>query len=88
MNELTAAPCEAEVLPARVASGLVADARGFLAGMLFTSVLTLVGTFLVAAALLVGVVGSPLIAATVAWVVIRHRRAERTGAWSPWTAAR
>lgn len=82
MSDFTTVPLEARALPARRASTRIGEARIFLGGLLFTAFVTLAGTLLVAAALVIGVVGSPLIAAVVAYVALRQRRAARERAWA------
>jgi len=86
MNDVTAVPCEARDLPAGVSSGLIADAKGFVSGLLFTAAIAVAGTFLVALTLVVGVVGSPVVAAVATYLVIRHRREARARAWPSWTS--
>ena len=77
MDDFTAIPLEAQSLPEQLSTGVLSDARSFLSGFLFTAMLTVLGATLVTVALVVGVVGSPIIAAVVAYVIIRSRRAER-----------
>lgn len=78
MSEFPATSLEAQSLPEQLSS--VAEARGFLSGFLFTAVLTVLGAALVTVALVVGVVGSPIIAAAVAYVIVQSRRSERVRA--------
>jgi hypothetical protein len=77
MDDLSAVPFEAQTLPDQVSTGLLAEARSFLTGFAFTAVMTVLGAALVTVALVVGVVGAPVIAAVVAYVIFRSRRAER-----------
>lgn len=58
----------------------LAEAATLARGLLFLLSLIVLGTFLVAAALVVGVVGSPLVALAVGWLVWRHARHPRGGA--------
>jgi hypothetical protein len=82
MSDFTAVPLEARAFPARRASTRIGEARLFVSGLLFTAMVALVGTFLVTVALVIGVVGSPVIAAVVAYVALRQRRAARERAWA------
>ncbi len=82
MSDFTAVPLEARAFPVRRASTRIGEVRIFLSGLLFTVLVALAGTFLVAAALVIGVVGSPIIAAVVAYVALRQRRAARERAWA------
>lgn len=88
MSDLTAASVQARADAERRATSRVADAKSFMSGLLFIAFVALAGTFLLAVALVVGVVGSPIIAAVVAWVVVHHRRVarERACAGSPATS--
>jgi hypothetical protein len=78
MADLSAVPLEA--VSERLSASWVDEARSFLAGFLLTAVLTVAGAALVTVVLLVGVVGAPIVAAVVAYVMIRSRRAARVGA--------
>ena len=80
MDDFTAIPLEAQALPERLSAHWVDEARDFFAGFLFTAVLTVLGATLVTVALVVGVVGAPIIAAVVAYVIFRSRRAARVRA--------
>ena len=80
MDDLTAVPLEAQPLTEQISSGWLDDARSFFTGFLFTAVMTALGAALVTVALVVGVVGAPLIAAAVAYVMFRSRRAARVRA--------
>lgn len=82
MSEYEAVPLEA-TLPAQRVSALT-EVKLFLSGLLFTAAVAVIGTALVTAALVIGVVGSPVIAAAVAYVVIRNRRAARERAFAAW----
>lgn len=81
MSEYEAVSVQAATIPARRVSGLT-DVRNFVSGLLFTAAVAAVGTLLFTAALVVGVVGSPVIAAIVAWVIVRNRRLARARAWT------
>ena len=83
MSEYEAVPLEA-TLPSQRAVGRMAEAKLFLSGLLFTVAVAVIGTALVTAALVIGVVGSPVIAAAVAYVVIRNRRAARERSFAAW----
>ncbi len=80
MDDLTAGPLEAQSLTEEISTGWLDDARSFLTGFVFTAVLTVLGAALVTVALVVGVVGAPIIAAAVAYVMFRSRRATRVRA--------
>ncbi len=73
-----------EAVPLRGEGGAVpsapawlTDARNVVSGLLFTAFVAVIGTALLALLLVVGVVASPLIAAVVAYAIVRHRRAAR-----------
>ena len=72
MDDLTAVSFEARSLES---TGWLEEARSFLTGFLLTAVLAVLGAALVTVALVVGVVGAPLIAAVVAYVIFRRRAA-------------
>lgn len=78
MSEFPAVSLEARALPEQLS--LVAEVRSFFTGFLFTAVLTVLGAALVTVALVVGVVGSPIIAAVVAYAIVQSRRAARVRA--------
>ncbi len=82
MDDYTAVPLEAQTLTAQLSTGFMAEARSFFTGFLLTAVLTVLGAALVTVALVVGVVGSPIIAAVVAYVIYRSRRAARVRAFA------
>lgn len=82
MSDFTAVSLEAQTLPEQLSAGWLEDAKSFVGGLLFTAVVAVVGAALVTVALVVGVVGAPVIAAVVAFAIIRDRRAARA-AWSP-----
>jgi hypothetical protein len=71
-----------ESAAAQLSTGLLAESRSFFGGFLFTAVMTVLGAALVTVALVVGVVGSPVIVAVVAYVIYRSRRAARVRAWA------
>ncbi len=81
MDDLTAVSyeAEAETLPQQISVGFVEEARTFLTGFVLTAVLTVLGASLVTVALVVGVVGAPVIAVVVAYV-LWTRRAQRVSA--------
>jgi hypothetical protein len=85
MGDYEAVPLEAIETTAQPISGRLAEARELASGFVLTAALVVVGTVLVTAALVVGVVGSPLLAAAIAYVLVRNRRArrERALAWRP-----
>lgn len=87
MSDFTAVPLEARADSERRVTSRVADAKVFVSGLLFTAFVALAGTFLFTVALVIGVVGSPIIAAVVAYVVVRHRRLARERAWTAWGPA-
>ena len=82
MDDFTAVSLEAQPISDQLSTGWLDDARSFLTGFLFTAALTVLGAALVTVALVVGVVGSPIIAAAVAYVVYRSRRAARVRAFA------
>ena len=75
MDDLSTVSLEAESLPEQISTGWLTEARTFLTGAVFTAVLCVLGAALVTVALVVGVVGAPIIAAGVAYVIFRSRRA-------------
>jgi hypothetical protein len=80
MSDFTAVQLEARTLPEELAAGWLEDAKSFIGGLLFTVLVAVAGAALVTVALVVGVVGAPVIAAVVAFAVVRSRRAARA-AW-------
>jgi hypothetical protein len=82
MGDFEAVPLEAVEAPAQRISSRLAEARELASGLVLTAALVVVGTVLVTAALVVGVVGSPLLALAIGYVVVRHRRERRARAWS------
>ena len=74
MDDLSAVSLEAESLPEQISTGWLTQARTFLTGFVLTAVLTVLGASLVTVALVIGVVGAPVIAAGVAYVLFRSRR--------------
>ncbi|HET7824790.1 MAG TPA: hypothetical protein VFK90_05635 [Anaeromyxobacter sp.] len=85
MGDFEAVPLEAIEAPAQRISGRLAEVRELASGLVLTAALVVVGTVLVTAALVVGVVGSPLLALAIAYVVVRHRRERRPRelSWKP-----
>jgi hypothetical protein len=77
MDDLSTASFEAQTLPEQISAGWLSDARTFLSGFAMTVVVTALGASLVTVALVVGVVGAPVIAAAIAYVVFRSRRAAK-----------
>lgn len=73
MSDFTAVPLSAED-PAELAASFASQARSFTSGLLFTAVVTAFGMAAVVVLLIVGVVGAPVLAAGVAYAVLRHRR--------------
>lgn len=73
MSDFTAVPLDARAYPACRTSRIV-EARLFLGGLLFTAAVAVAGTALVVVTLVIGVVGAPIIAAALAYAVVRHRR--------------
>ena len=83
MSDSTAVPLQAQELSAELAASWAHRARAFLGGLVFTAAVAFVGLAAVTVALVVGVVGAPVIMAAVAFVVVRHRRAQRVPAFGP-----
>lgn len=77
MDDLSAVSFEAQTLPEQISASWLEQARTFVTGLLFTAFLTALGAALVTVALVVGVVGAPVIAAVVAYAILRSRRAAR-----------
>lgn len=86
MSDFEAVPLEAAAFPAQRVTKL-AEARSFVSGILFTAAVAAVGTVLFTAALVIGVVGSPIIAAVVAYVIVHNRRLARQRAVAAWRSA-
>ncbi len=82
MSDFRAVELEARTLTEQASTGWLEDARTFFTGFVLTAVLTVLGAALVTVALVVGVVGSPIIVAVVAYVIYRSRRAARVRAWA------
>ena len=87
MSDFEAVPLEATAVPARRVAGRLVEAKNFVSGLLFTAAVAAAGTVLFTVALVIGVVGSPIIAAVVAYVVVRHRRTARERAVTAWRPA-
>lgn len=83
MNDLTAVPLQAQELSAELAASWAVRTRAFLGGLVFAAAVAFVGLAAVSVALVVGVVGAPVIAAAVGFVLLRHRRAQRALAYGP-----
>ncbi len=82
MSEFRALELEAQTLPEQLSTSWVDEVRSFFTGFLLTAVMTVLGAALVTVALVVGVVGAPIIVAVVAYVMYRSRRAARVRAWA------
>jgi hypothetical protein len=76
MSDFSAVPLSVED-PAELATSFAQHAKAFVSGLLFTAVVAAVGMAAVVVLLVAGVVGAPVVAAGVAYAVLRHRRAER-----------
>jgi hypothetical protein len=87
MSDFEAIPLEAAEAPPEQFVTRLEEARYFASGLLFTAALVIVGTVLFTAALVIGVVGSPVLAAAAAYLVVRHRRAARQRAFAAWRPA-
>jgi hypothetical protein len=87
MSDFEAIPLEAAEAPAEQFAGRLEEARAFASGLVFTAALVVVGTVLFTAALVIGVVGSPVLAAAAAYLIVRHRRAARQRAFAAWKPA-
>jgi hypothetical protein len=83
MSDLTAVPLQVQDLPAELASSWAHRAKAFVGGLVFTAAVAFVGLSVVTVALVVGVVGAPLIVAAIGYVVLRQRRAQRVPAFGP-----
>ena len=77
MDDLSAVSFESQTISEELSTGWTVEARNFLTGFVLTVVTTMLGAALVTVTLVVGVVGAPLIAAGVAYVILRSRRAAR-----------
>ncbi len=77
MSDLSAVPFEAQSLPEQLSVSFLDDAQSFLGGFLFTALMTVFGAALVTVALVVGVVGSPIIAALLAYMIYGSKRGAR-----------
>jgi hypothetical protein len=77
MPDLSAIELSERQVSAEITTSFVEDVRRLLTGTLLTAALGAVGTVLVTLALVVAVVASPLVAAALVYVVVRHHRAER-----------
>jgi hypothetical protein len=73
MSDSTAVPYEAQAIPQQVALSWAAYLRVFAVRLFLTAAVAAVGTVLVVVALMVGVVGAPVIAAAVAYAIHRRR---------------
>ena len=70
MPDLTAMELEARDLTAALPTSQLAGVRAFVAGVLISAVLAVLGTVLVAVALTVVVVGAPVVAAVIAYALV------------------
>src|SRR5512133_1998617 len=75
MPDTTAIEIDREIAAEIATTSLLTDVRRLVTGTLFSAALTAAGTVLFTIALVVAVIGSPLIAAAIAYVVIRRPRA-------------
>ncbi len=82
MSDFRAVELEAQSVAEELSTGWLDEARSFFTGFLFTAVLTVLGAALVTVALVIGVVGSPIIVAVVAYAIYRSRRAARVRAFA------
>ena len=71
MDDLSAVSFESQTISEELSTGWTVEARNFLTGFVLTVVTTMLGAALVTVTLVVGVVGAPLIAAGVAYVMVR-----------------
>ena len=83
MSDFTAVPFEAQATPEQITTTLAEDVVSLVKGLFTTLAFAFVGMFLVVVALMVGVVGAPVVAAAIAYAIIRQRRAARVRAWTP-----
>jgi hypothetical protein len=83
MGDFEAIPLEAVEVPEQRIASRLAEAREFASGLVLTVALVVAGTVLVTAALVVGVVGSPILAVAIAYAIVRHRRRQRAWSWRP-----
>lgn len=60
--------------------GVLSEAAAIARGALFALAVVVLGSFLVAVALLLGVVGAPILAVALAWLLLRHARPSRAPA--------
>ncbi len=86
MPDITAIELEAREISPTLSARLVDHLVKLVTGALFSAALIAGGAALVTLALTIGVVGAPVIAAGVAYLVLRRRRAERTRPWTLRTA--
>jgi hypothetical protein len=77
MPDFTAIEIEAEEIVDPLSTTFLDEVRTFVTGALFTAAVAVVGTILFTLALMIAVVGSPLVAAVVAVLVLRRGRVER-----------
>ncbi|HEY6003094.1 MAG TPA: hypothetical protein VIV57_09470 [Anaeromyxobacter sp.] len=87
MSDFEAIPLEVADATSEQCAGRLEEARFFASGLLFTAALVVVGTVLLTAALVIGVVGSPILAAAAAYLLVRNRRSARQRAFAPFRAA-
>lgn len=83
MSDTTAVPLEAQAVPAQITTTSAADVASLVKGLVSTLALVFGGMLLVVVALMIGVVGAPILVAAIAYAVIRQRRAARVRAWTP-----
>jgi hypothetical protein len=81
MGDPTAVPLQIPELSAELASSWATRTKAFLGGLVFTAAVAFIGLSVVTVALVLGVVGAPVIAAAAGYVVLRQRRAQRAPAF-------
>ncbi len=85
MPDINAIELQREV-PASLASSFYDEVRTFFTGALLTAAIAVIGTVVATLALTVGMVGSPIIAAAIAYAVVRRRRARAAPSFRPVTS--
>jgi hypothetical protein len=76
MPDISAIELSERQVSAEITTSFVQDVRRLLTGTLLTAALAAAGTVLVTLALVVAVVGAPLVAAALIYVVVRRHRAQ------------
>jgi hypothetical protein len=82
MGDFEAVPLEVAAEPVERIAGRLEEARELANGLLFVLLVLVVGTLLVTATLVIGVVGSPVLAAGAGYLVVRRRRAAKQRAFA------